>query len=113
MKYRLIAISFLLTTVLFCTQGCGEKDLGDWDTEKKENYVENRSLDFGPNVRYMEATKDQFGIQLQDWISNHPDRFVTAIGYDANGSGSNDANPPKGYFIIHYPDSLFNPFRIK
>jgi hypothetical protein len=77
--------------------------------------------EFGKNVLYIEATKDNFGRSLQKWITDNPKEVITAIGYDSygdNGDGGRDekyygSNFPIGYFIIHYPDSLFNPFRIK
>ena len=59
---------------------------------------------------YIDESDDRFGKILQQWIDANPTEVVTAIAYDAN---SGDNNYPDGYFIIHYPDTTFNPFKIK
>ncbi len=68
-------------------------------------------ISYGPNVIHFRVTNDNFGNAIQEWISKNPDRIITSIGVNTSPSGHND--PIIGYFITHYPDSTFNPFRFK
>lgn len=109
---------FLATTVIIGITSCNNAEQSQeqkWPPDPKDDTTTAKRpipkyTSYGPNVIYINSYREDFAKDLQEWITKNPGRVVTSIAYDPERGTHPTA---EGYFIIHYPDSTFNPFKIR
>lgn len=113
MKIKIMVLCSMLA--LFIASCNNEGQENQWPPSQKIDSVVVKTTvakytSYGDHVIYFHSYKDSFAKDLQEWIAKNPGRVITAIGYDPQRMAHPTA---EGYFIIHYPDSTFNPFKTR